>query len=63
MSETEALRHPLVEARRLRGWSQEGLAALLQKRVWARQRRRSAAGNVAWSLTVPLRWHCVTSSE
>lgn len=32
MSETEALRHPLVEARRLRGWSQDGLAALLQAR-------------------------------
>lgn len=32
MSETEASRHPLVEARRLRGWSQDGLAALLQAR-------------------------------
>jgi hypothetical protein len=32
MSETEAARHPLVAARRLRGWSQEGLAALLQAR-------------------------------
>ena len=30
MSEVEGSRHPLVEARRKRGWSQEGLAALLQ---------------------------------
>ena len=32
MSDTEASRHPLVAARRSRGWSQEGLAALLQAR-------------------------------
>jgi hypothetical protein len=31
-SETETSRHPLVAARRVRGWSQEGLAALLQAR-------------------------------
>jgi len=32
MSETESSRHPLVEARRLLGWSQDGLAARLQAR-------------------------------
>lgn len=32
VNEMEASRHPLVEARRLRGWSQDRLAALLQAR-------------------------------
>src|SRR5215470_7488796 len=52
MSETEASRHPLVEARRLRRWSQEGLAALLQAR------------GLGTSKTTVRRWQrCVTCSE